>query len=306
MPRARRPRTLALALVAVALLGVSACGSDSGDPLASDAPDGDTIVIGSANFLENELLAQMYAAALEAEGFDVETKLNIGSREILFEAMEGGELDVLPEYNGALLSYLDVDDTSTTTETVDAAVEALLPDDLVILEPSPAEDKNTIAVTAETAEQDGLETIADLGPVAAGMVFGGAPEDMERFQGIVGLREVYGLEFAELKPLDQAGPLTIEALAQGDVDAAILYSTTPEIEERGFVALTDPENVFGVQNIIPLVRASKVPDDAQAVLDAISAALDTTTLTELNARVSIDKEDSSVVATDWLEEAGLI
>ncbi|WP_374455990.1 ABC transporter substrate-binding protein [Nocardioides sp.] len=293
-------------MTALTVSSLTACGSGDGDPLSASSADEDTIIVGSANFLENELLAQMYAIALEDSGFDVETKLNVGSREILFGAMEDGSIDVLPEYNGALLSYLDVKDKSTTTETVGAAVAELLPEDMKILEPSPAEDKNTVAVTQKTADANGLETIADLDSIAGSTVFGGAPEDKERYQGLVGLKEVYGLTFKSFRPLDAAGPLTITALANGDVGAAILYSTTPEIEDRGFVALTDPENVFGVQNVTPLVNTDSVPKEAQDVLDEISAALDTETLTELNARVQIDKTDSAVVAKEWLEEKGLI
>lgn len=292
------------------LVGLAACGGSS-DPLTTeDAGSGDagssTIVVGSANFLENELLAEMYAQALTRAGFDVRTRLNIGSREVLFAAMRDGSVSVLPEYNGALLSHLDVDDPSITTETVDAALTKLLPEELAILEPSPAEDKNTVTVTRETAEKNNLKTLADLEPLAAGMNFGGAPEDKVRYQGLVGLQEVYGLSFKEFKALDTAGPLTINALERGTVDAAILYSTTPEIDKRGFVTLADPENVFGVQNVVPLVNASVVPEKAQEVLNSISAALDTSTLTALNARVQIDQEASADVAADWLKEKGLL
>lgn len=169
-------------LITGLLIGLTACGGSS-DPLTSgngseldDAGNG-TIVVGSANLLENELLAEMYAQALTSAGFDVKTNLNIGSREILFAAMEDGSINVLPEYNGALLSHLDVDDASTTTETVNAALTKLLPAEMAILEPSPAEDKNTVTVTQETAAKNNLKSLADLEPIAPTMNFGGAPED---------------------------------------------------------------------------------------------------------------------------------
>ncbi|GLY33817.1 glycine betaine ABC transporter substrate-binding protein [Kineosporia sp. NBRC 101731] len=138
------------------------------------------------------------------------------------------------------------------------------------------------------------------------MTFGGAPEDKTRYQGLVGLKKVYGLDFKEFTSLDTAGPLTVNALTKGTVDAAILYSTTPEIEDRGFVALTDPENVFGVQNVIPLVNTSSVPAEAQEVLNSISKALDTDTLTALNAKVQIDQDPADEVAKEWLQEKGLV
>jgi osmoprotectant transport system substrate-binding protein len=304
----RRLPVLTAALATV-VVGLTACGGSS-DPLATTddggTAQGDTIVVGSANFAENLLLAEMYAQALTSKGFTVQTKLNVGSREVLYEAMKDGSIDVLPEYNGALLSYLDADDTSTTSETVTAAVTKILPPELLVLAPSSAEDKNTIAVTQKTADANQLETIADLAPFAKEMKFGGAPEDKVRFQGMVGLKKVYGLDFASFTSLDQAGPLTINALAKGTVDAAILYSTTPEIEERGFVALTDPQNVFGSQNVIPLVSAAAVPEKARTVLNSISAALDTTTLTALNAKVQIDQDDPEAVAKAWLQEKGLL
>ncbi len=305
-----RRRSVVAALLAASVTGLAACGGGS-DPLAEDASaqvapaGGGTIVVGSANFLENELLAQMYAQALTKAGFSVETKLNVGSREILFAAMKEGSIDVLPEYNGALLSYLDAKGTSTTTETVDAALTKLLPSGLAVLDPSTAQDKDTVAVSKATAAKNNLTSIADLKAVAPSMNFGGAPEDKTRYQGLVGLQKVYGLNFKSFRSLDTAGPLTINALDRGRVDAAILYSTTPEIEQRGFVALTDPQNVFGVQNVIPLITSAKVPEKARAVLNDISKALDTTTLTELNAQVQIDQKSAADVAGAWLQEKGL-
>jgi osmoprotectant transport system substrate-binding protein len=304
-PPFRRLPVVVAVLTTVA--GLTACGGGS-DPLAAPAATkaaGSTIVVGSANFAENVLLADIYAQALTAAGFKVETKLNIGSREVLFGAMKDGSIDVLPEYNGALLSYLDVKDTSTAPEAVDAALSKLLPQGLIVLDPSPAEDKDTVAVLQKTAAAHNLKTIADLAPLASTMKFGGAPEDKKRFQGVVGLKQVYGLNFKTFKSLDQAGPLTVNALAKGQVDAAILYSTTPEIKDQGFVALTDPQNVFGSQNIIPFVNSTVVPEKAQAVLNSISKALDTTTLTAMNAEVQIDKKDPSVVAKEWLQSKTL-
>ncbi len=211
---------------------------------------------------------------------------------------------MLPEYNGALLSYLDAKDTSTTTETVDAALTKLLPSGLAVLDPSTAQDKDTVAVSKATAARNNLTSIADLKAVALDELRRG-PEDKTRYQGLVGLQKVYGLNFKSFRSLDTAGPLTINALDRGRVDAAILYSTTPEIEQRGFVALTDPENVFGVQNVIPLITSAKVPEKARAVLNDISKALDTTTLTELNAQVQIDQKSAADVAGAWLQEKGL-
>jgi osmoprotectant transport system substrate-binding protein len=297
-------------LVAAVVVGsLVACSSGGENPLASSsaAPSSPgTITVGSANFLENVLLGQMYAIALTKAGYKVDTKLNIGSREVIYDQIEKGALSVLPEYNGALLAYVDPKDTASTLDAVNAALEAKLPKSLTLLTPSPAEDKDTVVVRKETADQDKLVSIADLAPFAPQMTFGAAPEDRTRQQGLVGLESEYGIKFKSFKALDTAGPLTITALANGDVEAALLYSTTPEIESRGFVALTDPKNVFGVQNVVPLVNSAAVDDKARDILNKISAALDTTTLTQLNKRVQIDNEDPEAVAQDWLSSKGLV
>jgi osmoprotectant transport system substrate-binding protein len=299
-------RVLAVLLSATAVAGLVGCSSGGGNPLesqSSSAPG--TITVGSANFLENVLLGEMYAQALTKAGYKVDTKLNIGSREVIYDQVEKGALSVLPEYNGALLAFVDPKDTASSLPDVTAALKQKLPQALSLLEPSPAEDKNTIVVRKDTADKDKLTSIADLAPFASEMNFGGAPEDRTRQQGLVGVENDYGMKFKSFKALDTAGPLTITALSNGDVDAAILYSTTPEIASRGFVALTDPKNVFGVQNVTPLINSAAVDQKARDVLNKISAALDTTTLTQLNSKVQIDNQDPADVAKEWLTSKGL-
>jgi osmoprotectant transport system substrate-binding protein len=299
-------RALTGLLAAVVVSSLVACSSGGGNPLqsqSSSAPG--TITVGSANFLENVLLGQMYAIALTKAGYKVDTKLNIGSREVIYDQVEKGALSVLPEYNGALLAYVDPKDTSSTLDQVTGALKTKLPQSLSLLDPSPAEDRDTVVVRKDTADKDKLSSITDLAPVASSMNFGGAPEDRTRVQGLVGLEQQYGLKFKSFKALDTAGPLTITALANGDVDAAFLYTTTPEIASRGFVALSDPKNVFGVQNVVPLINSAAVDQKARDVLNKISAALDTTTLTQLNKRVQIDNEDPETVAQDFLKSKGL-
>jgi osmoprotectant transport system substrate-binding protein len=300
-------RALTGLLAAVVVGSLVACSSGGGNPLeSSQAPSSPgTITVGSANFLENVLLGQMYAIALTKAGYKVDTKLNIGSREVIYDQVEKGALSVLPEYNGALLAYVDPKDASSSLDQVTSALATKLPKSLTLLTPSPAEDKDTVVVRKETADKDKLVSIADLAPLSPTMSFGAAPEDRTRQQGLVGLESEYGIKFKSFKALDTAGPLTITALANGDVDAALLYSTTPEIDSRGFVALTDPKNVFGVQNVVPLINSAAVDTKARDILNKISAALDTTTLTQLNKRVQIDNEDAAVVAEDWLKTKGL-
>lgn len=293
---------------ATALLALTACGggdSDSGsDPLNQPA-GGSEVVVGSANFPENVLLGEIYAQALEAKKVKVKRQLNIGAREVIYSQVEKGTLTVLPEYNGALLAYLDKAATATTSEEVDAALKTKLPSGLELLNPAEAEDKDSVAVTKETADKYKLKSLEDLAPVAKNLVIGGPPEFKTRAQGIVGLKDKYGVEFKEFKSLDVAGPITVSALKKGDVQAANLFTTDPAVPSNGFVALEDPKGLFSAQNVTPLVYKKGVDDTAKSALNGVSSKLDTTTLADLVKQVVADKKDADVVAKEWLTSAGL-
>ncbi|MCH1864999.1 ABC transporter substrate-binding protein [Nocardioides sp. CFH 31398] len=301
--------------VAVSLLAgglLSACGSDDGgDPLASGGGDNDagSITVGSANFPENELLMQMYGQALEDAGVEVEYRPNIGAREVYLEAFEQGSIDLLPEYNGALLAYLvapdPVPDDVNSSDEVDEALQGVLPEGSETLERSTAEDKDTLTVTRETAEEYDLRSMADLEPIADQLVLGASPEYENRSEGLPGLREVYGLEFEEYKPLDSSGPLVKQSLLNGDVDVASVFSTDSSIVENDWVVLDDPENLFAVQNILPLIRSDAITPEVEEALDNVSEALTTENLTEYLAEVQLDKADPAVVAGDFLSEQGV-
>lgn len=298
-----------IALAGVLGLTLSACG---GDPLASEgeAPaDSSTIAIGSANFPESELLAEMYAQALEAEDIEVERKFNIGARDLYLAALEDGSIDLLPEYNGALLSSLlegGAPEGLTSPEDVYAALQEELPEGIIALEQSAAEDKDTLAVTQETAEEYDLQTIEDLVPVAGELSVAAGPEWAERYQGLAGLKDLYGVEFGEFQPLDAGGPLTKDALLSGDVDVANIFSTDSTIQTEDLVILEDTKNLYLSENIVPIIRESKATDTVRAALNEVSAALTTENLTEYLAMVQVDKEASSTVATKFLEEYGIL
>ncbi len=308
----RRP-TLLIGAATASLALLAGCGGGGGDDAFSEGEsDAGTIVIGSANFPENELLMNMYAVALEDAGVEVETKPNIGSREIYMQALDDGSIDLLPEYNGALLAYLtaakgeEVPRDVTSPEQVNEALQEVLPEGTETLPQSEAEDKDTLSVTAETAEEYSLTSIADLEPSADQLVVGAGPEFKERFQGLVGLKEVYGLEFESFKPLDVGGPLTVSALKDGTIDVGNIFSTDSNIEAEGFVVLEDPENLYTSQNILPLIRSDKLTGEAEDALNAVSEALTTENLTEALARVQLEKEDPAVVAEDFLTENDVI
>ncbi len=305
----RRTRTTAYLFATLAVAGtLTACGGDPLDSGSDSGSGGDTIVVGSANFPESELLMEMYAQALESEGVKVKTKPNIGSREVYMEAFKSGDIDLLPEYNGALLAYLKPDgvpDDVSAPQDVYEALQDVLPKGSETLPQSEAEDKDTLTVSKETASKYSLKSIEDLAPVAKNLTLGAGPEFKERHQGVVGLEKVYGVTFKEFKPLDAGGPLTTGALKKGDIDVANVFSTDSQIPTNGWVVLEDPKNLFLSQNVVPLIRSEALSDDAETALNAVSEALTTDNLTEALAKVQVDKADPATVAKEFLADNGI-
>jgi osmoprotectant transport system substrate-binding protein len=292
---------LATALVTSAL-ALSACG-DGGDPLAApeeSAAPTDTIVVGSADFAESTLLAEIYAGALTAKNVKVTKKLNIGSRETYIPGLEDGSIDLFPEYSGALLTYLKKDKTEVSSEDVYAALKTAVPAKLTVLEQSEAQDKDSVTVTKETADKYSLKTIADLKPVAKDLVLGGPPEWKTREDGVPGLKRVYGLEFKSYKALDAGGPLTINALKKGQIAAGDVFSTDPNIAAEGWVSLEDPSNLFAAQNVLPLINKAKATPAVTETLNAVSAKLTTENLSAMMKEVLLDKKDPETVAKEFL------
>lgn len=301
-------RTLTAALAATVTL--SACGAGS-NPMAT-APAGggatgaaSTIVVGSANFPESELLADLYAGALKAKGVAVSTKLNIASRETYVPALKNGEIDLIPEYTGNFAKYLNADADVSDQAKALASLKAALPANLEALEPAKAEDKDAIVVTAETASTYNLKAIGDLKPVAGQLVLGGPPEWKTRANGVPGMTKTYGLTWKEFKPLDTAGPLSVQALKNGQVQAANLFTTDPAIKANNFVVLDDPQHLFGAQQVVPVITKAKASEQVKAALGGVSAKLDTDTLAGLVSKVVTDKKDASAVADEWLKANGL-
>jgi osmoprotectant transport system substrate-binding protein len=308
----KRTRIL-LATALAGMLALAGCGG-GGNPLASTSSSGGvpsssapagTIVVGSANFPENQLLAEIYAQALAAKGVKVDKKLNIGSRETYIPALKDGSIDLIPEYTGVLLQYFDKNASAVQPDEVYSALKGALPQGLTVLDKSSAEDKDAVVVTKETAAKYNLKSIADLAPVAGKLVLGGPPEWKTRPTGVPGLKKVYGLNFKEFKPLDVAGPLSVAALKSGQVDAVNLFTTQSAIKANDFVVLDDPKHLFAAQNVVPLIRASKVNSTVRETLNSISAALNTDELAGLVKQVEVDKTDAAEVAKQWLTSKNL-
>lgn len=309
MNRSRQPKrvavTAALALIALVL---AACGSSN--PLGGGEISGDlkTIKVGSADFTESKIIAEIYAQALEANGFSITRQFGIGSRETYIPAVQDHSIDLIPEYTGNLLQYFDAKSTATTPDTVLLALFKALPGDLSILYPSPAEDKDTLAVTEETAQRWNLKSIADLATRSPEVKVGGPSEFQTRQTGLVGLKEKYGLDIAPANFIaisDGGGPATVQALSGGTVTAANIFSTSPAIEQSKLVVLDDPENVFLAANVVPLVASQKMSNELKTVLDAVSAKLTTEALIALNTSVEGNQGiDPDEAAEKWIADNG--
>jgi osmoprotectant transport system substrate-binding protein len=301
-----------VAMLAGFALALTACGGGS-DPLSSGsgqtsgaAAPSDTIVVGSANFTESQILAEIYAQALAAKGVSVEKRLNIGSREAYIPGLQDGSIDLIPEYSGVLLQYFDKTADEAEPDAVYTALQAALPDNLIVLDKSAAEDKDAVVVTRDTATKLNVKSIADLAPQCPNLVFGGAPEFQTRPDGIPGIQATYNCAFKEFRSLDAGGPLTVAALKNGDVQAANLFTTQSTIAANDFVVLEDPKNNFAAQNVLPLINKAKATDNVKATLNAISAKLTTDGLTKLNAEADGDAKPSpETVAKNWLSQNGL-
>jgi osmoprotectant transport system substrate-binding protein len=296
------------ALLASVTVVLAACGSSN--PLGGGEISGDlkTITVGSADFTESKIIAEIYAQALEANDFQISRQFGIGSRETYIPAVQDHSIDLIPEYTGNLLQYFDEETEVTTPDAVVLGLLKSLPGDLSILYPSPAEDKDTVAVSAETAQRWNLKTIGDLAAHSPEVKFGGPSEFISRAEGLPGLKEKYGLDITPANFIsisDGGGPATVRALTDGTVQAANIFSTSPAIELNDLVVLEDPKNNFLAANVVPLVASQKKSDELKTVLDAVSAELTTEALIELNSAVEGNRGvDPDEAAEKWVADHG--
>lgn len=304
----RAGRVIAAAVALAAAMVMAACGNS--DPLAAKGDcASDALIIGSANFPESETVANIYTEVLRINGFKVDTNFNIGSREAYIPALRQCAISLIPEYTGNLLQYLDPEATATAAVDVNKALTPALGEELAIATPAPGEDSDAVVVTRATADEWNLTTIRDLAPHSAEVKFAAPAEFAERPGGLPGLRKNYGLDITadNFVPIaDGGGPATVNALVDGQVTAANIFTTSPAIAQNDLVVLEDPASNFAAQHVVPLFNAEKKTDKAVAVLDAVSAKLTTTELISLNTAVSGDaKIEPKAAALAWITAQGL-
>jgi osmoprotectant transport system substrate-binding protein len=280
--------------------------TDAAGTTAGTSAAGGSIVVGSADFSESQLLGQIYGQALAAAGFDVSYQPAIGSREVYFSAIESGEIDLVPEYTNSLLSFVvkaadpDAPVEASNVEEQMTALDEALPEGLEVLTPSTAEDKDVIVCTAEAAEEHDLATLSDLGAKSAEITLGAPPEFETRSPfGLVGFQEIYGAtEFADFIPL--APGAVADALSAGQIDCGNLFSTVPIITTSGWISLEDDKGAVPNEAVLPLVRSEVVTPELEAALDAVNAALDTEVLKDLMVQVDAEAQAPEDVAEEWL------
>jgi osmoprotectant transport system substrate-binding protein len=275
--------------------------SQSGSASAQGAP----VVVGSADFTESKILAEIYSQALKGKGVESSTKLGIGSREIYTKALQDGSISAVPEYTGNLLLNFDANATATTADEVEKSLPAVLPPGLKVLKASPAVDQDVYVVTKDFSAKNGITSLEDLKKIASTSTLGGPPELEKRAYGPPGLEKIYGAKFKSFVPYAKYPP-KISDLDSNKIQVATFFTTDAVISEKGYVQLEDPQSMILPQNVIPLVR-SDVADNADAVaaLDAVQAALTTEDLVQLDKKVDSERQDPAQVAGEWLKSKGL-
>ena len=308
-------RTIPLVLASLLVLSAAACGGDDDDassdtttPAAGDTVDAEglgPVVVGSADFPESQLIAQIYGQALAADGFEVSYENAIGAREVYYDAIQSGEVDLVPEYTNSLLSFVVRQDdpaalpTATNVDEQISELGEVLPDGLEVLPPSSAEDKDVIVCTKEVADKYSLTNLSELGEVAPDITIGGPPEFEDRAPfGLIGFKDIYGADFGDFVPLDIGA--VADALVAAKIDCGNLFSTMSVITTDAFVTLEDDKGTVPNEAVLPLVRSEVASDQLKATLDNVNQQLTTDDLKAMMVQVEVDAAAPDVVAQEWL------
>jgi osmoprotectant transport system substrate-binding protein len=305
-------RSFILLAAAAAAVPVVGCGANQ-DPLAPASGSPDTtgggagpVVVGSANFTESMVLAELYAQAMAAKGIEASTKHGIGSREVYLRALRDGSIQAVPEYSGNLLQYLDPENPAAKPEDIEAALAEEVGPDLAVLTAAEAANQDVYCVTRAYAEEHQLTSLADLAKVAPDAILGGPGELKNRAYGPPGLAAIYRVEFKEFRTYDSLA-VKVKDLTDGTIQVATFFTTDAAIADNDLVMLSDPEMMILPQQVIPLVRADvKANTEAVAAVDAVQGVLTTPDLTAMNKRVDTDRLSPAEAAGEWLRAKQLV
>jgi len=302
------------------MVGVLAVGSLVACSSSSSSSDGSSsaqsVTVATTNFSETKILANMYQLVLEKNGVKAPIK-ELTTREVIIPALESGEIQATPEYLGSLTEYLNKAAngpnapqvaTGNVDQTYAAAQKLATPKQLSLLTPSPAQDQNAFAVTAEFAGKNNIKTLSELSTWSQTneLTLGGPPECPTRPFCEPGLKQTYGMKIANFVPLDAGGPLTVQAITQGKVTTGLVFSSSGSIQSNNLVLLTDDKNLQTAENVTPALYTPAASDTVKKALNLVSAALTTAELQQLNQQVEVDRKDPKVVASEFLKSKGLI
>ena len=305
-------RLRAIAAAALLAVLVAACSSTEGDNSGGSggsAAKNVTVKLGSNDFTEQYILGEIYRQGLQKDGYTVQYQKGLGSREVVFPALQSGKLDMYVEYAGSALQILAQKAPAKDADKVLADLTQFLATKGVKpLQQAPMEDKNALTVTKATADKYSLKTISDLAKVPDKLVMGGPPECKDRLTCFKGLQQAYGLQNLSFKSISQGG-LKYSALVKGDIQVALSFTTDGPIAKQALVVLEDDKGVFPPDHAVPVVRQeflTSAGSDFESAVNKITAAITTEEITKLNAKVDLDKEEPADVAGTWLKEKGLV
>jgi osmoprotectant transport system substrate-binding protein len=305
------PRLAAAPFLVLLLVALLAAGCQRGQsPPPPEDPERPTIQLASFDFPESEILGELYGQALRQHGFPVELVVQLGAREVVAPALEQGKVDMVPEYLGSALNFLNDRDRVATADaglTHARLEQAFAPRGVSVLAFAPAQDRNGFVVTGDLARRNGLEEISDLAPMAGRLAFGGPPECPQRPLCLKGLQDLYGLRFARFEAMPSRA-VTAAALDSGEIDVGMIETTDPNLIEADLVQLADDRNLQPADNVVPVVRREVL--DAYGpplvrLLNAVSAQLTTVELTSLNLQVA-DGRPAADAAAGWLRAHAVI
>ncbi len=291
----------AVALTMLVTLSTSAVASAASKP---------TIIIGSTNFEEQAIVANLYGDVLKKAGYPVTVEPAAGTRAIVVPAIKSGQIDLEADYAGSLVNFLNNGVSTPVADSLSTAVpslkKSLNPSGVTVLTPAPALDTNVFVVTKATASKYHLTTISSLKPVASKLVLGGPPECPTNAGCLPGLEKTYGLKFSSFKATDEAGPISVAALKNGEVQVVELFSSDGNVVSNNFVALKDNKNLEAADYITPVIRTSVDSTQVASAINKVSAKLTTAQISKLNLLVTgPQKEAPAAVAQTWLQQQGL-
>ncbi len=310
-------RATALFAVAALSIGLAACGSSSSTSSSSSASSSEgkpgtgkpAVTIGDKNFPEENILGQLYAQALEAKGYKINLKSEIGSSEIIYKALTSGKIDMYPEYTGVFLSAV-AEQTKLPTSAEDAYKQAKAfaeSKGYTMLDYTPFYDSDALAVSPSFASKNpSVKSIEDLKPLGKKVTLGAAPEFATRFEGLLGLKKEYGVD-PTFKPI--AIELAYKALETGQVDTQDVFTTDGQLLGGKFKLLEDPKHVFGFQNVAPIVKKSVLSAEGPAfeeTVNKVSKLLTIAAIQQMNKAVSVEKQAPKTVAEQFLKANGVV